>query len=44
MLEKSRNWQPLIENDNSISGSAVITKLMATIPNKTTEKPAVASE
>ena len=44
MLKKSQNYQPLAENDNPISDSVVITKSMATVPNKTMEKPAVASE
>ena len=43
ILEKSQNHQPVVENDNSTSGSAVITKPTATITNKTTEKPVVAS-
>ena len=44
MLEKSRNRQPLVENDNSTSGSSVITKPTATITNISIVKTAVASE
>ena len=44
MLEKTGNRQALVDNDNSTSGRALITKIISTKTNKIMEKPAVASE